>query len=462
MTADTIFSLIKDHFTTSLMGIIMLALLFSIAYFLVYKKLLRGTASISIKPTIVTFMLVGYILMVLGVTVFSRGSYYAGSIDLTLFSSYVEAWNEFSVKSWQFVILNIVMFLPLGILLPLLQDRFKHAAWTLAAAILFTLAIETFQYFTGFGVFEVDDLFNNTLGAIIGYGMTMSVLKVRNKRLWPTIGYLSPLLLTLLAFGIVFGTYSLKEFGNLSIAPTKKVNMNETTIILDVFFNGETDSATPVYQVSPYSHAEALEEVKELLINKNIDPHEINEDIYTETGVYTLQSEPYYSVWFEFKDGSYRYNEGLDFEDNVMPKDTDQEILIQKLSEFGITPLDQTNFHQLDTGRYEWTADLLEKDGQLIDGTLTVEYYSDDSIKSIEQSMITYDKVIDKRLKSEQKAFNQLMEGSFYPYAEHYDKIEIKELNVTYVLDSKGFYQPVYAFKSIVDGNELDLLIPAL
>jgi len=62
---------------------------------------------------------------------------------------------------------NIVLFLPLGILLPLLWRR-----WTLSrttfAALLLSAGIELLQFYTGRGA-DIDDVMLNTLGAAIGY-----------------------------------------------------------------------------------------------------------------------------------------------------------------------------------------------------------------------------------------------------------------------------------------------------
>lgn len=76
--------------------------------------------------------------------------------------------------------------------------------------------------------------------------------------------------------------------------------------------------------------------------------------------------------------------------------------------------------------------------------------------------MITYDKVRDKPIKTKQQAFNQLMDGSFKWFEGDIRKIEVKDVELTYFLDSKGFYQPVYSFKSIINGSDNEILIPAL
>lgn len=75
-------------------------------------------------------------------------------------------------------ILNVVLFLPLGFLLPLMCDRFraiKTAAWTGFGA---SLTIELLQIFAGRAT-DVNDLIANTLGAVLGYLMAHICVKKR-------------------------------------------------------------------------------------------------------------------------------------------------------------------------------------------------------------------------------------------------------------------------------------------
>ena len=67
------------------------------------------------------------------------------------------------------MLLNIALFIPLGALLPLLAGPFRKWYAALAAGFGTTLAIESAQYMLGRGMFDVDDLFLNTLGGIFGY-----------------------------------------------------------------------------------------------------------------------------------------------------------------------------------------------------------------------------------------------------------------------------------------------------
>lgn len=64
---------------------------------------------------------------------------------------------------------NIVGFIPLGMLLPLLFVRCRRFLTTSLSVLGISLLFETIQLFTGLGVFDVDDLILNTAGGMLGY-----------------------------------------------------------------------------------------------------------------------------------------------------------------------------------------------------------------------------------------------------------------------------------------------------
>lgn len=64
---------------------------------------------------------------------------------------------------------NIVGFIPIGILLPLLLRFWRRFGWHTLTVFLLSLSFEMTQLYTGIGVFDVDDLILNTAGGIIGY-----------------------------------------------------------------------------------------------------------------------------------------------------------------------------------------------------------------------------------------------------------------------------------------------------
>jgi glycopeptide antibiotics resistance protein len=71
---------------------------------------------------------------------------------------------------------NIVMFIPFGVLLPLLWGSCTFARTVLAGAIL-SFAIEFTQFFIARGT-DIDDLILNTFGTICGYGLYLILRRV--------------------------------------------------------------------------------------------------------------------------------------------------------------------------------------------------------------------------------------------------------------------------------------------
>lgn len=66
------------------------------------------------------------------------------------------------------MILNVVMFMPLGFLLPLLWKEYQSLVRTAIIGFCFSCGIEFCQLFNR-RVSDVDDLLMNTLGAILGW-----------------------------------------------------------------------------------------------------------------------------------------------------------------------------------------------------------------------------------------------------------------------------------------------------
>lgn len=64
---------------------------------------------------------------------------------------------------------NIAWFLPLGFLLPWEIKRLRRLRNLALFAFLFSLAAESLQYVFAVGIFDIDDVILNTLGAVLGW-----------------------------------------------------------------------------------------------------------------------------------------------------------------------------------------------------------------------------------------------------------------------------------------------------
>lgn len=123
----------------------------------------------------------GIYLLVLAWTVTAGGESGKGAVNLVPVETMVEAFQFNNVRQYIQYILNIVLFVPLGLLLPLV---WKHSArWHRIALIAFCVSaiIELSQLLPGAArSFDVDDLICNTLGGLVGFALYVVIRKIRN------------------------------------------------------------------------------------------------------------------------------------------------------------------------------------------------------------------------------------------------------------------------------------------
>ena len=112
-------------------------------------------------------LLLAYILLVLGKTVLFREVSAEVEANTYPFWSYIEGFSSRRYILVQ-ILLNILMFIPIGLLGSdaLKTNRFLKV--TLFGLVL-SLTIELLQLVFRRGLFEFDDIFHNTLGCIIGF-----------------------------------------------------------------------------------------------------------------------------------------------------------------------------------------------------------------------------------------------------------------------------------------------------
>lgn len=105
-----------------------------------------------------------YIGVMLVITFFSRESgSRMGAPDLRLFSTW-----KINDRNRAFVIENVLLFIPYGFLYRLNFRRTGTLPRCLALGTFTSLFIELMQLWTGRGYFQLDDIWTNALGALIG------------------------------------------------------------------------------------------------------------------------------------------------------------------------------------------------------------------------------------------------------------------------------------------------------
>lgn len=81
------------------------------------------------------------------------------------------------------LITNIAMFVPYGLLLPIVFRRMRVWRKTGLAVLFTTLSIETIQYFIGRSA-DIDDVIMNLWGGLLGYGLFALLNRLLGRRAW--------------------------------------------------------------------------------------------------------------------------------------------------------------------------------------------------------------------------------------------------------------------------------------
>lgn len=103
-----------------------------------------------------------YLTIVLQITLLGRNDGNVNTI-LTFFSSYIQLWKQ-KYEIIYDMVFNVLLFVPMGMLFG--SNKSKKKSFLLMFTISFF--VESTQFLTGRGIFELSDLVHNTLGGVVG------------------------------------------------------------------------------------------------------------------------------------------------------------------------------------------------------------------------------------------------------------------------------------------------------
>ncbi len=119
------------------------------------------------------FFWIYFVVLVYFLLLSERKEYTYYRYNLVLFQEiqrFLNGAKYFSTKEILLNLLgNVIGFVPLGFLLPIIRRKKTFSFLCVIFVFLFSLAIEVLQLVFRIGVFDVDDLLLNTLGGLIGY-----------------------------------------------------------------------------------------------------------------------------------------------------------------------------------------------------------------------------------------------------------------------------------------------------
>ena len=432
-----------------------------------------GKKKVSVPRCFFLWVLLCYLAGLVYVTVFrSLSAGYLdfgrrqGNVSLHLFRAFREAWNGFTLQSWLNPILNTAVFVPLGVLLPLTGRRLRKGYVSLLAALGLSLLIESAQFLLGAGTFDVDDLVCNTLGAVLGWAAVTMVLllleKAPKKAYLPAGAVLGSFLAVVLGF---VGLYFIQPYGNLSIAPSYTVDVRDVAWTVSCDLPDQAGEA-PICKGKRFSKADCdalLQQWIDVVDPKKDPEFPLDSWYYDDQVMYTTYAAPGWQMTVSYADGSFTLCNNDVFRSDIDYRQADRQTLTELLSEIQIEIPAEAEFSY--DGEQWHTFTLPATEEYPLGGTIRVSYLAEGKIKEVEYRVPQAEEV-EKAvpIRSPKEAYERLQKGQFSMEDDFAARTaQILSYTLTYQADSKGFFQPVYAFTVLWDGDQEDTVaIPAI
>lgn len=172
-----------NHF--ALVKLTLMALDKTVFYFLIFAVLrliwllfIRRRRSLKSEASVWIFAF--YMILVLMLTTF-RDTYFPWQLIFNFNRSLSDVNLVFMKETWKLVYApsrldffynsfgNILCLVPFGILFPIVFSKKQSFLKTVLLGMLLSIGIETLQFLLETGVSDIDDVFFNTCGAILGY-----------------------------------------------------------------------------------------------------------------------------------------------------------------------------------------------------------------------------------------------------------------------------------------------------
>ena len=456
MDIFTILSALRNYGLWALAAAGGLAVLYAAAFW-VYKNVLHGSKTLSKMQWCALLLLSGWFAAVLGITTFSRGANYAGQVNLSLFSGYVSAWNQWSRTELQLILLNMLMFSPLGFLLPLLTKRGEKFSWACGVSLAVTFLIETVQLATGRGIFELDDLLHNFLGSVFGYLVMMCLLGcIRERRLqWRAAAGAAviPIAYVLLLSAAML-VYHGRTYGNLPFVPAEKQDMSVVSVEKQAELSDETAVVSVYrnrYANDPARGGQLSEELAAFLgITFGSTPRmaESRKIFVSDTGgaqltYFTRDATWSYTSW---REGAVCSGDLLERGQASLEDWLERTELLPPGAVFSV--------QNGTTLRWDMEADGREQGRSgYTGGMILAELDEAGEVVSLSDYMVCHEFVEQVEILSPQEAYGQVLSGNFAQYTpfEKGDTLYVNGCRLEYAPDTKGYDRPVYRFDGYIN-----------
>ncbi len=448
------------------------ALAASVLLYSLYKKR-GGKRTITKQQFLVAFLLLGWLAAVLGLTLFTRPAMFEGWFNFRLFSGYLNAWNNWSLSEFQLIIFNMLMFVPLGFLLPLLTRRARRFLPVLLLSLLVCVLLEMLQMLTHRGVFELDDIFHNTLGSVIGYFLAEALVACLEQKKLIAKSILRALVLPF-AFVLLFlgaiAAYNAKELGNLPIRPAIPQNMSQVNLELTIDLPNTAEPAALYRNERIFNLGYGMKQA-ELLAKEFGLRQQGGMRADGNNRVFSFQDDAgnayYYS--YSLPDGTWSLYCETGSPATGQAALEEQAPRFEKwFSENGLLPSTAVfSIQNADTLR--WDAYAPQEPAQANTDYTSGQIMIQPSVQADAPFQLFYAMAENTYIRqvniiTPKQAFAAIENGEFEQYQDFVpgEQLTVDHYALTYVYDTKGYYQPAYQFEGTRNNEPWSCRIPAI
>ena len=163
--------------------VIIFGVAFYVLFCFLYKKGCVKRHQKTVTTTICGIVLSLNSSFIFIMTLFGREIRKTHRLELKPFESYFISFSEGDMEVLLQILVNIAMYIPLGFVLPYCFKVFERYRYIILVSIASSMVIELIQLVFRIGWFEVDDIINNTLGAVVGVLIYAILHKVKSTSL---------------------------------------------------------------------------------------------------------------------------------------------------------------------------------------------------------------------------------------------------------------------------------------
>lgn len=129
-----------------------------------------------VRAALIYYCFVLYAVLISRNLVFQRD--YGNTWNLMPFRTISRELDGFSLRLFGNLVGNIILFIPLGMMLPVVRDGFKKFYICIPVICALSFFVELIQYLTHSGSADIDDMILNTVGGLIGFILCKIVTQV--------------------------------------------------------------------------------------------------------------------------------------------------------------------------------------------------------------------------------------------------------------------------------------------